>query len=138
MSDSSTAMQEHLRRFGLFEDVAEQAAALSDLIKIKQLHQAAKAPVFELGVQSALRAATNPGDSDRRLGALATLLGIAGLVKAWQPRVAKMLSGVWIEPLPPLQSVHDPDDRFYVATLWRHDEQPWFRFYLAAGAVEEE
>ncbi len=138
MSDSKTPMQEHLRRFGLSEDVSEQAAALSELMKIKQLHQAAKDPLFEQGVQTALKAATAPGDPERKLRAVATLLRIAELVKAWQPRMDKLLSNVWTEPLPPLQSLPDPKGREYVATLWRHGEQPWFRSYLATGAVEEE
>src|ERR1039457_1890900 len=99
MSDSKTPMQEHLRRFGLSEDVSEQAAALSELMKIKQLHQAAKDPLFEQGVQTALRVAAAPGEPERRLRAFATLLRIAELVKAWRPRMAKMLSDVWLEPI---------------------------------------
>lgn len=60
------------------------------------------------------------------------------MVKPWQPRLAKALPGILSEALPPLQSASDPDDRYYIAKLWHYEEQPWFRSFLATGAVEEE
>jgi hypothetical protein len=138
MTSTNPQLQDIVKRFGTSDDVAEQAAALSELMKIKQHHQAAKDPLFERGVQTALRVAGTRSDPERRLVAVATLLRIAELVKAWQPRIAKALASVWTEALPPLQSAADPDDRYYLAKLWHYEEQPWFRSYLAIGAVEEE
>src|ERR1022692_3186826 len=125
MTSTNPQLQDIVKRFGTSDDVAEQAAALSELMKIKQHHQAAKDPLFERGVQTALRVAGTRSDPERRLVAVATLLRIAELVKAWQPRIAKALSSVWTEALPPLQSAVDPDDRYYLAKLWHYEEQPW-------------
>jgi hypothetical protein len=107
-------------------------------MKIKQHHQAAKEPLFERGVEFTLRVAATRTNPEQQLGAVSTLLRIAELVKPWQPRLAKALPGILSEALPPLQSASDPDDRYYIAKLWHYEEQPWFRSFLATGAVEEE
>jgi hypothetical protein len=42
------------------------------------------------------------------------------------------------EALPPLQDIVDPDDRFYVANIWRHVDHAWIPRFLAVAAIEEE
>jgi hypothetical protein len=131
-------MQIELERFGQPNSIEEQAEALSDLMKAKEHHKAAKDPRFDHGVQFALRIAGGQGTSDQRLVAVATLLRIAGLIKSQQANVAASLTEILAEPLPPLWSATKPDDRYYVATLWRHATKPWVSSYLANGLVDEE
>src|SRR5579862_9007603 len=137
MKESNTIMREELARFSSTEDVNLQANALSELMKVKQLHQAANDPLFEKGFQAVIRAAENKSDPDRRLKGMALLIRIGSLVKTLRARMVRELSEL-SEPLPSLQQIADKDHRFYVANIWRHSEHPWIPAFLAVGAVEEE
>ena len=137
MKDSNTIMRDQLDRFCSTEDVHLQAEALSELMKVKQLHQAAKDPLFEKGFQALLRSAEDTPHPGIRLKSMASLIRIGSLVKTLRPRVVKELSRI-NEPLPPLQDIVDPDDRFYVANIWRHVDHAWIPGFLAVAAIEEE
>jgi hypothetical protein len=132
-------MDSELELFASAVDVAKRAEAFSSLIKLKKHHRAAKEPEFITGVQGLLAAASSPSaDATGRLLAVATLLRIAALIKPWTDRIVKGITSALAEPLPPLEVMADPDDRYYIATCWRVVARPWIKTYLAAGAVRED
>jgi hypothetical protein len=131
-------MQAEIKLFSEGKTAAEQADALSGLIKLKQLHQAAKDERFAQGVAALSAAAKGAKHPDERFAATAALLRIGNLVKAWQSRIAESLAGSLCDPLPPLESVPDPNDRYYIATFWRFTTPEWAQSYLATAAGEEE
>ncbi|MBV5270290.1 MAG: hypothetical protein JZU55_10820, partial [Afipia sp.] len=132
-------MDKELESFASGNDVATQAEAFSKLVKLKRMHRAAKEPEFSLGVQKLLNALSEESTKEaERLTASMVLLRIAALVKPWNGQIAKSLKLGLAKQLPALETVADPDDRYYIGTCWRVVNQPWIRAYLAAGAIQEE
>ena len=131
-------MEAEIKLFNEGKTAAEQAEALSGLIKLKQLHRAAKDERFALGVAALSAAAKDAKHPDEVFAATAALLRIGGLVKAWQSRIAESLARSLCDPLPPLEAVPDPNDRYYIATFWRFVTPEWAQSYLATAAAEEE
>lgn len=131
-------MDRDLKRFAAGESVAAQADAFSNLKKLKQHHRAAKEPEFAEGMEALFRAIGGSADGAERLTVAAILLQSAALFKQWRGRITEHLKIGLVNPLAPLETLPDPDDRRCVATCWRFVEQPWIRAYLAAGAVQEE
>jgi len=130
-------MRNQLDLFSSAEDVNIQAQALSELMKMKQLHQAASDPLFEKGIESVIRSAADTHNPPRCLTAMAIAIRIASLVKPLRTRMVQDLSKL-VEPLPSLQEIADKDDRFYVANLWRYADHSWISDFLAVGGVDEE
>lgn len=125
-------------RFASGGAVAEQAAAISELMKRKQLHQASRHPLFQEGIQKLLTTVRQDEGGMERAVAAAIVLRIAALVKPWKSRIADALKVALVERPVSLGDISDPDDRFYLATCWRILKQPWMREYLSAAAVQED
>ncbi|MCC6263995.1 MAG: hypothetical protein IT169_10490 [Bryobacterales bacterium] len=131
-------MRHELDSFARGASPEEQSRALSSLMKLRKLHQAAKEPDFEIGLATLSRAAAEPTNSEARLIAVAALSRIGSLVKPLQKKVSVHLTSSLTNPLGDLQLINDPDDRYYVASLWRLAGAPWLAEYLAKGAIHEE
>lgn len=124
--------------FGNAPTVPEQAAALSALIRLKKIHAASKEPKFESGIQRLIVAARESPDASIRSLAIATLLRIAGLVRRLRAPITKALEAQLDDPLPPLAQTLDPNDRYYLACLWRYTRPAWLSEFLATGSILEE
>ncbi len=135
---SEVAVQAELDIFASSDSAAEQSRALSALMKLKKLHQAAKKPNFHRGLDKLLQAAGERTGASERLTALAALSRVGSLVKPLHQRISLALPSVLVIPPEELQFVDDPDDRYYIASLWRQTKTPWLSQYLAKGAVDEE
>ena len=131
-------MQAEIGLFTEGKTTVERVEALLALIKLKQLHQAAKDERFARGVAALSEAAKDAGHPDERLLATAALLRIGGSVKPWRSRIAEFLDQSLRDPLPRLDSVLDKNDRDYIATFWRFTTPPWTQSYLATSAASEE
>ena len=130
--------ESEISSFGTAATVAEQADALSALIRLKKIHAAAKEPAFEAGIQRLISAAKRSDDVSNRSLATANLLRIAALVRRLQEPIAKALCAEFNDPLPPLVEISDPNDRYYLACLWRYARPPWLTEFLAAASILEE
>jgi hypothetical protein len=132
------AAESAISSFGTAPTVAEQADALSALIKLKKIHAAAKEPAFDAGIQRLISAAKKSDDVSTRSLAIANLLRIAVLVRRQQEPITRALCADLNDPLPPLVKVPDPNDRYYLACLWRYAKPTWLTEFLAAASVLEE
>jgi hypothetical protein len=126
-----------LEIFARGESVADQTRALSSLTKLKKLHQAAKESGFERGLDKLSRFAAEANAEDR-LFALAALSRLGFLVKPQQKKIAGLLEVALVIEPSDLQLLDDPDDRYYLASVWRLTVTPWLSQYLAKAAVDEE
>src|SRR2546421_12163423 len=100
---SEVTVEAELDIFASGDSAAEQSRALSALMKLKKLHQAAKTPSFDSGLDSLLRAAGDRSRASERLTALAALSRIGTLVKPLQLRISSALSQALAIPPEELQ-----------------------------------
>jgi hypothetical protein len=80
----------------------------------------------------------DPTSSQHRLVAVALLIRIGLNIKSWADRIRTLISETLVVRLPPLTEALDPDERLYVAAIWRFCAATWLCDFLAAGAAREE
>ena len=131
------AAESEISSFANAPTVPEQADALSALIRLKKIHAAAKEPAFEAGIQRLISAAKRSDDAANRSLATANLLRVAAIIRRLQEPITEALAE-FNDPLPSLVEVSDPNDRYYLACLWRYAKPPWLTEFLAAGSILEE
>ena len=127
-----------IETFATAATVDECARAINSLIKQKKLHSAAKSPAFQAGLQKLAAFASGNNSERDRLLAVAILARIGRIVKPVHKQMNQLLSKAFAEPLPPLDLLDDPDDRFAVISAWRFAPAEWWAAYLATAAVEQE
>ena len=113
-------------------------AGLSGLIADRKIQRAAKEPRFQNGFDFLVDSAKNAADSRDRLLSVAAISRIAALVKSFQGRAETVFSEALREPLPPLDNLPEPEDRYYVARACGLAKATWCVPYLAGAAVSEE
>lgn len=116
---------------------AGQIAALVELTRAKQIHEAAKSGDFAQGLERLLEAARSGQPSDRALAVAAIERAIA-TIKSLNKSHRTHLSESLASPLPSAQSLDDVDNRRYVVMAVRQCSQPWSMTWLADAAVTEE
>jgi hypothetical protein len=136
ISDNQT-VDTGLQEFVSARTMQEQSHGLTLLLKRKALHGASRDSAFLQAVDR-LRSEAVHGNPTDRLLAVSMLAKIAGLVRALRSQVKMLLVEALREPLPPLQVLVDPDDRYYVATFWRFYAPAWASDYIGASLVSEE
>lgn len=126
-----------MERLAASKDVGEQSKTISSLLKTKTLHQFSKSPAFQTLVGRLAEVGRDIRASDRLL-AIALLCKMAALVKAQRSQLTRLVEESLEHPLQPLNSLPDPDDRYYLSTFWRFSRPRWAEHYLASSAVHEE
>lgn len=116
----------------------EQVSALNGLIAARQLSRATKTPDFTKGVEKLIEYVGDPDYPSQRMIALAAICRIASIVKRSRAHLSDALATALSNPLPPLQSVSDPDNRLYIVSAWRYSQGAWWKSYLSITAVEED
>jgi hypothetical protein len=130
--------QDHqIEPFAAARTANEFAAALLPLVKHKQLHAVARSPEFGTSLQKIAGIATSPPNDRDRLLAVALIARIGRIVKPVRSQMGKLLAAALAEPLPSLDLLDDPNDRFAVVSVCRAVRGEWWASYLATAAVEE-
>lgn len=115
----------------------EYVASVTNLIKIKALHDAARNPAF-LSSLGTIEEISRNRDDKNQLRAFSLLCKLAGLVRTLRPVLSKTIAEA-IPSLPAsLQSISDVDDRYYAATFWRFAPDQTVPAFLADNAIAEE
>jgi hypothetical protein len=126
-----------LEQFVSAKTLAEYRAAMTDLIKAKALHEAARDPEFRRSL-SRVEEISLKRDDEYQLEAFALVCKVAMLVRSLQPALAKTI-GLAIGALPAsLEPLADVDDRFYAATFWRFAPDLKMAEFLSNNVVAEE
>lgn len=116
----------------------ERLEASVSLIKEKRLHRVVKEPAFERGFRRLLKVVVRADQEQDRLIALSALGRLAAVAKSLSSGIAEQLGASMGDRLPPLQTMNDPDDRYYAAKVWRYGTADWMVEYLGEAAVDEE
>lgn len=100
-----------LEKFISANSFEELVTAVTDLIKIKALHEAARNPEFLKSLEVVEKISVDREDKNRLL-AFSLICKLAGLVRSLRPSLSKTIAAAI--PLIPasLQSLSDVDDRF--------------------------
>jgi hypothetical protein len=136
LSDSVTNLD--LAAFEPSRPLKQQLEELTRLIKVRAIHTASKTPEFDRWLIHLRETAGITSEPEPRMLAVAALTRIAATVNALRSRIAGALSSALTEPLPPLDTLRNPDDRTYVAQACSIAQAPWCVTYLANAAVLEE
>ncbi|NYF54065.1 hypothetical protein HDF12_004487 [Edaphobacter lichenicola] len=115
----------------------ESVAAVTDLIKIKALHEAARSPEFLKSLEGIEKISLDREDKNQLL-AFSLICKLAGLVRFLRPTLSKTIA-MALPSLPAsLQSLSEVDDRFYAATFWRFAPDQSLVTFLSDNAAAEE
>ena len=129
---------ESLSTFINAADTSVQRAALSDLIKARQLHQVASDGAFSNALERLARSVQDgPSETDRLL-TVAALLHAAATAPTLRSRVELLLRNAVSRPLSKLQALPEVRDRLYAAKSWRVVPNAWCLDDLANAAACEE
>jgi hypothetical protein len=127
-----------LKMFAEEQSASGQLQAVVALIKEKQLHRALSEDPFARGLQRLVDTVRDSDRADDRLIALAALSRLGAVAKSLQPTLERELSVALENSPPPLETIEDPDDRYYGARMWRYARRSWMAQYLANAAVAED
>lgn len=127
---------EYLFRFAEGGSVADQRAALVDLIRTKEIHVAADSGPFRRGLERLADSVRESDAEDERLLAVATL-GRSATVPALSEPVGALLRDLGNRPLGDLHELPNAHDRRYAAKSLRHVPSAWVPDVLATAAARE-
>jgi hypothetical protein len=126
-----------LEHFVSAKTVAESTAAVTDLIKIKALHNAARDPEFRRALGRIEEISLNSEGKDQ-LAAFSLICKLAKLVRALQPQLSQTIKSA-VEVIPQsLEPLTDVDERFYAATFWRFAPDLKMTTFLSNNIAAEE
>lgn len=129
---------------GLFEtfaysaEPAQRVGALTELMSLKALPKRADDPRFSLGLEQWVRTANAPEPvAHERLLAIAELIRATQQLRKRQPALINRLQPAFIDPLPPLSLLEDPEARLNVARACSMASAPWLQAYRAKSIANE-
>lgn len=127
-----------LDTFATAPESSARVRALTDLMTIKALPKRAEDCRFEAGLQRwiDLANAVEP-DPRERLLAIAELIRSTQQLKKRQPTLIERISAGFIQPLPPLALLGDPDARLNVARACSMRDTSWLQEYRASSIANE-
>lgn len=117
--------------------VSERAKLLTEIIRLKVLHEGAKTQEFGTALNELAEVAAESQDPERQL-ALSILCKVAGLVRDLRPEIASKIAKAIATEVSGPNTLVDPDDRYYLASFWRYSTAPWIPTLLANWIAEEE
>lgn len=126
-----------IEQFVSTASVSERAKLLTEIIRIKALHEGARRQDFGSAINELAGIAGNNQNPDRQL-ALSILCKIAGLVRELRPEITAKISTALKTEISGPDGLDDPDDRFYLVSFWRYSTAPWVPALLANWIAEEE
>lgn len=130
-----------LARFVSGPLVADRAAAITDLLTDRVLQKIAKTNEFAAGVAalvSIMRDSAGTDHGNDRLAALVQLSRISQSAKTIAADIRKQVSPLLADPLPPVQTLKEADDRGYVAKACNWTTASWVLDYAIEGLVTED
>ena len=133
-----TVPTELLSEFTSAAETQVARAALTKLIKCKQLHKVASDESFRSGLERFACSARDDGNEPDRLLTVAALLHAAATAPAIRPYVESLLKKTVDGPLSNLHELREVRDRLYAAKSWRVVRNAWRVDDLATAAVREE
>lgn len=129
----------YIDKFFSANNVAERYKALLDLSKHrKQIHEAAKSPHFESALESLFRDARVSGKKEDILMAVAAIARVSSIIKSYDKNAEEILKRNITQPLPSVEIINNPDDRYYVAKACNLILPEWVAEYLAHATIVEE
>ena len=129
-------IEELLVKFGNSGNLDEKLSSLTGLIKLRTVHASREDERFIAGLNSIERIAETSSDHDDRLLALAAL-GRIGTVKSLRNRIENVLVRILERSIPSVESLKDPDDRYYVASVLHLARGDWVIPYVSDHIVNE-
>ncbi len=137
MSDMNKNNLESLvGRFEDTDDIEIKLEVLTELSRLKAVHSLREDARFLAGLESIENLANNKNEEIRCLLAIAAL-GRIGRTKSLSARVDKSLKLILETPIPSLDLLKDPDNRYYVAVTLNGCNTDWVREYASKFIVIE-
>ena len=133
-----TVPTELLSKFTSAADTRVARAALTGLIKRKQLHKVASDESFRNGLERLACSAKDEENESDRLLTVAALLHAAATAPSIRTHVESLLKKTVDRPLSNLHELQEVRDRLYAAKSWRVVRNAWRVDDLAAAAAGEE
>ena len=119
-------------------DTRTRRAALTALIKTKQLHEATADKSFRYGLERLARSIRSESSNVDRLLTVAALQHVAATAPSIRARVESLVRDAIVEPLSKLHELPDVHDRLYAARSWRVAPNAWRLDDLATAVAYEE